>query len=97
VVATQAVESEPPSVAANGTEVSEPAPPARGGFVTINSIPASVCFLDGRSLGSTPQIRVAVAAGTHVVRFVNAEQDLEKTISVAVGPGETKPALAKLE
>jgi hypothetical protein len=75
-----------------------PAPAAEAGeaFLNINSIPPSTCFVDGRSLGSTPRIHVAVKAGTHTVRFINADQGLTKTISVSVNAGETKPAVAKL-
>jgi serine/threonine-protein kinase len=66
------------------------------GFLNINSIPPSTCFLDGRSLGSTPRVHVSVKPGTHTVKFVNADQGLTKTVSVQVGAGETKPAVAKL-
>jgi hypothetical protein len=37
-----------------------------------------------------------VKPGTHTVKFINAEQGLSKTVSVSVGAGETKPAVAKL-
>jgi len=75
-----------------------PSPAAEGGeaFLNINSIPPSTCFVDGRSLGSTPRIHVAVKAGAHTVKFINADQGLTKTISVSVNAGETKPAVAKL-
>ena len=65
-------------------------------FLNINSVPPSTCFLDGRSLGSTPKAHITVKPGTHSVKFVNADQGLSKTISVTVGAGETKPAVAKL-
>jgi hypothetical protein len=64
--------------------------------LNINSIPPSTCFLDGHSLGSTPRVHVSVKPGTHAVKFINADQGLTKTITVSVGPGETKPAVAKL-
>ena len=66
-------------------------------FLNINSIPPSTCFLDGRSLGSTPKVHVSVKPGAHTVKFVNSDQGLTKTISVSVGAGETKPAVAKLQ
>lgn len=76
------------------------APPAASegseAYLNINSIPPSTCFLDGRSLGSTPRIHIAVTPGAHTVKFVNSDQGLSKTISVTVGAGETKPAVAKL-
>jgi hypothetical protein len=87
------------------TPTPTPTPAATGGgseeaateaFLNINSIPPSTCFLDGRSLGSTPKAHVTVKPGTHTVKFVNSDQGLSKTISVTVGAGETKPAVAKL-
>lgn len=78
-----------------------PAPAAEGGgggesFLNINSIPPSTCFLDGRSLGSTPRVHVSVKPGAHTVKFVDSDDGLTKTISVSVGAGETKPAVTKL-
>jgi hypothetical protein len=76
------------------------APQNEGGggeaFLNINSIPASNCFLDGKSLGSTPRMHVSVKAGSHTVKFVDADDGLTKTIFVTVGSGETKLAAAKL-
>ena len=74
------------------------APASAGGeaYLNINSIPPSTCILDGRSLGSTPRVHVSVKPGTHTVKFVNADQGLTKTVTVTVGSGETKPAVAKL-
>jgi len=65
-------------------------------FLNINSLPASSVVLDGKPLGSTPKVHVQVAAGTHTVVFTNADQGLKKQISVTVGAGETKPAIARL-
>jgi serine/threonine-protein kinase len=84
--------------------VSTPAPQAAAqpaiaggeGFLNINSIPPSTVFLDGRPLGPTPKVHVSVSPGPHQVKFVNSEQNLQKTISVAVNAGETKLAVAKL-
>jgi serine/threonine-protein kinase len=81
----------PPSTGGGGGE-------SGGGeaFLNINSIPPSTCVLDGKSLGTTPKVHISVSPGTHTVKFVNADQGLTKTISVTVGAGETKPAVAKL-
>jgi serine/threonine-protein kinase len=65
-------------------------------FLTMNSIPPSTCFLDGKSLGSTPKVHVTVKPGSHTVKFVDADDGLTKTLSVSVGAGETKAAVAKL-
>jgi serine/threonine-protein kinase len=65
-------------------------------FLTMNSIPPSTCFLDGKSLGSTPKVHVTVKPGSHTVKFVDADDGLTKTLTVSVGAGETKAAVAKL-
>ena len=62
----------------------------------MNSIPPSTCFLDGKSLGSTPKVNVTVKPGSHTVKFVDADDGLTKTVTVSVGAGETKAAVAKL-
>ncbi len=79
-----------------GGKAAAPAVAGGEGFLNINSIPPSTCFLDGKALGTTPKVHVSVTAGPHSVKFVNADQGLTKTISVNVGAGETKPAVAKL-
>jgi hypothetical protein len=85
--------SPPRAAASPGTTSGE----GSEGFLNINSIPPSTCFLDGRSLGSTPKVHVSVKPGSHTVKFVNADEGLSRTISVNVGAGETKPAVAKLQ
>jgi serine/threonine-protein kinase len=77
----------------------KPAPAAAGGeaFLNINSIPASSVVLDGKPIGNTPKVKVSVTPGTHTVLFINSEQGLKKQISVTVGAGETKPAIARLK
>jgi hypothetical protein len=80
-------------VAAKEEAASEGGPEA---FLTMNSIPPSTCFLDGKSLGSTPKVHVTVKPGSHTVKFVDADDGLTKTVSVSVGAGETKTAVAKL-
>jgi serine/threonine-protein kinase len=62
----------------------------------MNSIPPSNCFLDGKALGSTPKVKVTVKPGSHTVKFVDADDGLTKTVTVSVGAGETKTAVAKL-
>ncbi|MGH7272723.1 MAG: PEGA domain-containing protein, partial [Polyangiaceae bacterium] len=72
------------------------APSGGEGYLNINSIPPSTCFLDGHSLGTTPKIHVAVKSGSHTVKFVDSDDSLTKTIFISVGAGETKPAVARL-
>ncbi len=78
-------------------EAADPAPAAGGdSFLDINSIPVANVLLDGKPIGTTPKLHVPVTPGAHTVVFVNAEQGLKKSVSVQVGAGETKKAIAKL-
>ncbi len=99
------VYNNPPPVSAPApAPVRRAAPPAEAAgageegeaFLTMNSIPPSTCFLDGKSLGSTPKVKVTVKPGSHTVKFVDADDGLTKTLTVSVGAGETKAAVAKL-
>ena len=100
VAAAERAERPAPAPPAPAPAPPPPAPAApveaAEAFLNINSIPPSTCYLDGRSLGSTPRVHVSVRPGTHTVKFINAEQGLTKSVSVSVGAGETKPAVAKL-
>jgi hypothetical protein len=77
------------------------ADPSGGGsgdsFLDINSIPVSNILVDGKPVGTTPKLHLQVSPGAHTVVFVNAEQGLKKTVSVSVGAGETKKAIARLK
>jgi serine/threonine-protein kinase len=103
-VAPAAPAAPPPVQRAAPPPPANPPPQNAGGgdgsggeaFLNINSIPPSTCVLDGKSLGTTPKVHISVSPGTHTIKFVNADQGLTKTISVTVGAGETKPAVAKL-
>jgi len=83
-----------PSPPREPREPREPKESASGGggegTLNMNSIPSSSVVLDGKPIGSTPQIGVTVSAGTHTVVFVNAEQGFKKSVSVTVAAGETK-------
>lgn len=63
-------------------------------FLNINSIPPSTCSLDGKPLGDTPQMRVTVSPGRHVVRFERDGASASAVVTIAAG--ETKVATAKL-
>jgi len=87
--------SEPP-VRPSHSEPKEPKEPSGGGggggegTLNMNSIPASSVVLDGKPIGTTPQIGITVSAGTHRVVFINADQGFKKEVSVSVAAGETK-------
>jgi serine/threonine-protein kinase len=86
---------------APATPAPKASPPWGGGerrdsYLNINSIPASTCFLDGKSLGSTPRLRVSVSAGSHTVKFRHPDDGSTKSVVVNVRLGETRLAVARL-
>jgi len=85
-----------PTQPAAAAAAAQPAAAGNEGFLNINSIPPSTVFLDGKQLGPTPKVHISAAVGPHQVKFVNAEQQLTKTISVTVVAGGTTPAIARL-
>lgn len=73
-----------------------PAPSAAPAILSLNSIPPSTCLLDGASLGTTPQLRVPVAPGKHVVQFVTPDVSVSRPVTVVSGEAKTVTAtLAK--
>jgi eukaryotic-like serine/threonine-protein kinase len=93
---TKPVRETPAPAAAAADDSSGSESSSSEGFLNINSLPASSVVLDGKPLGSTPKVHVQVSAGPHTVVFTNADLGLKKQISVTVGAGETKPAIARL-
>ncbi len=68
------------------------------GFVSLNSWPWSVVYLDGKRLpGNTPIFGFRVPAGRHQLRFVNPELGLSKQAEVTVEPGEVKTVAVSLQ
>jgi len=67
------------------------------GYLTINARPWAEVYVDGVKVGNTPIGRHEVTPGSHTVRLVCPPLDAERTISVTVGAGETKPVSADLE
>ncbi len=54
----------------------------------INSKPPCELFIDGRSIGWTPQRGVSVAPGRHTVVFKNREMDVERKVIIDAKVGE---------
>ncbi len=87
----------PPTAPLTTSAPTESAAPVRSeAFLTMNSIPPSQVYLDNRLLGMTPKIGYPVTPGTHIVKFVNLDLNVTRILTVTVGPGETKQAIAKL-
>ena len=60
------------------------------GTLNINSIPVSNVILDGRPMGSTPQVGLSVPAGNHTVVFVHADHGRKsRVVNVPAGGAAT--------
>jgi hypothetical protein len=70
----------------------------RAGYLSCNSWPWSIVYLDRRRLpGNTPLVRVRVPEGNHRLRFVNPELGLSKEIGVTIVAGAEKTVAVKLD
>jgi len=70
------------------------APAAGQGTLNVNSIPVSNVIVDGRPMGSTPKMGLAVSAGTHTVVFVHPEHG-RKVVTVTVAAGQAATAATR--
>jgi serine/threonine-protein kinase len=77
----------------------EPAAPTGGGTGTlrINSRPWSQVVIDGRPIGSTPQMNVSLSEGTHKVTLINPEFDIKKTLTVKIKAGQVETQIVALQ
>jgi serine/threonine protein kinase len=79
---------------------SQAAPGAGGGatgVLRINSRPWAELTIDGRRMGNTPQMNLALAAGTHSVHLSNPQLGVQKTIKVRISPGQTLTQIVDLQ
>ncbi len=75
---------------------SDPHPPARPsgppGFITIDSSPVyAVITIDGRKLGETPLVNIALAPGKHVVHAVSPSGGV-RNVTITIESGKTAQA-----
>lgn len=61
----------------------------KGGFLLVNSTPWTRLIIDGRETGlTTPQKRIALKAGKHAVRMVNAKYKIDRTFYITIRAGK---------
>lgn len=85
-----------PSAGAQVVEGPRVAPEVKSAvsYLTLQSTPESAVSLDGKSLGTTPKIKVAVAPGAHTLVFGGATN--RKSVSVTLRSGEAKTVAVNL-
>jgi len=91
----------PPPVAVTQPDRHSPKPPATPaapkpsgppGFVTIDSAPVyAVIYIDGKSYGETPLVKVALSPGRHAVHAV-APSGATRDVRITIESGKVAPA-----
>jgi hypothetical protein len=55
------------------------------GTLMVSSKPPCEIYVDGKATGlTTPQRSIALAAGAHKITFVNASENIKKTVAVSI-------------
>jgi serine/threonine-protein kinase len=67
------------------------------GTLRINSRPWSQVVIDGRPIGSTPQMNVSLSEGTHKVTLINPDFDIKKTLTVKIKAGQIETQIVALQ
>jgi hypothetical protein len=67
------------------------------GVLRVNSRPWSQVFVDGRMVGNTPQLNIALAPGKHKIKLVNPQLGMSKNFDVAVQAGKATTKIVDLE
>lgn len=90
---------------ASAAPVAAPAPvaaaPARSGggssgTLRINSRPWSQVYVDGRLVGNTPQMNLALPAGSHKIKLVNPQLGMTKNVNVKIQPGKVETKIVDM-
>jgi len=70
-----------------------PTPVVKGppGFITIDSTPVyAVIYVDGKSKGETPLVKISLAPGKHTIKAVSPSGSV-KTFSITIESGKVAP------
>jgi serine/threonine-protein kinase len=67
-----------------------------GGTLRVNSRPWAQIFVDGRMMGNTPQLGMALPAGKHDVKLVNPLLGMSRKFSVRIQSGKIETKIVEL-
>jgi eukaryotic-like serine/threonine-protein kinase len=59
------------------------------GVLTVDTYPWTKVSIDGRSVGNTPLVGLALPVGVHTITMENAEEKVSKTVQVTIEPNKT--------
>ncbi len=79
----------PPPPASPPPAATNPPSDDSTGYLTFDTYPWTRVSENGRPLGTTPLVHVALPPGTHVLTLENAEQGIKQSYTVTVKGGET--------
>jgi len=68
---------------------SSAAPSGSMGVLSINTVPWSQVFVDGRLVGNTPQRNIELSAGSHRLTLVNESFNIREVVQVNIQAGKT--------
>jgi len=80
---------QPTHTAAPATATTPAAPAAEDGYLTLDTYPWTKVSENGKVLGSTPLVHVAIAAGSHTLTLENPDQGIKQQTTVTIKAGET--------
>lgn len=92
----RAAAASPAPASAAPAALAAPAEAGGSGTLRVNSRPWSQVFIDGRLIGNTPQLNIALPAGQHRVDLVNPQLGMKKSFSVRVRAGSTTTKIVNL-
>lgn len=83
----------PPKPSTKSTAQPESTAPATGGgapgYLTLDTYPWTRVSLGGKSLGTTPLVKVELPAGTHTLKVENPSEGVHQTLTVTIQSGKT--------
>ena len=77
--------------------VEESADAGKPAYVTINSSPAAMIYINGKRLKATPISQHELPAGTYKIRFKGLRSDFDKIFEVELKSGETTRLIKNFE
>jgi hypothetical protein len=72
------------------------APTGGSGTLSVQTVPWTQVYVDGRLLGNTPQINVSLPSGSHRVTLVNEEFNIRENVNVIIRAGQAERLTRRL-
>jgi len=75
------------------------APPKakKSGTLSVTTAPSTSVYVDGKGVGTTPIVKLGLAAGKHKLRLVNEDEGIEKTLTIKIEAGKDTSIIESFE